>query len=304
MSAAAERLSRLLALVPWLIVNDGISMEAAARHFNISVTQLEDDLNLLICCGLPGYSHAELVDIQFWDDGLIHVLDPQTIGRPLRLSGDEATALLVALRMLEQIPGDHDRSALLSATVRITEAVGGAVDESVVVDAGVDARFADVVSAAIAGGDDLEIHYGGASDAVSARTIAPLRTVSHDGRTYLEAYCRSAEAVRTFRMDRLIRAQVVPSGGPVPGDAPTPEPGAPEMQAQVRVSAPWVAEALGACGPTVIEDGRIIVSVPVYDQVWLVRSILAMGGEAEVLTPAALRQAVSDAAAAALASYA
>ena len=314
MTTSAERLSRLLALVPWLRVNDGISMDEAAAHFGVSVTQLEDDLNLLICCGLPGYTHAELIDIQFWDDGIIHVLDPQTIGEPMRLSADEATALLIALRLLAQIPGDHDREALVSATVRLQEAVGG-VDSGVIVDAGVDAGIAATIAAAILAGEDLTIEYGAASDQVTQRAVHPLRTVSHAGRTYLEAYCRSAEAVRTFRVDRLLSARAVASAGPIPVPAAPGDmrPGDASMQdaqahgaqwATLAVTAPWAAEVLGLLDQAVGPDGRITGRIPVYDRAWVVHTVLGLAGAAELLEPQALRREVGRAAAAALASYA
>ena len=72
---AGARLSRLLAVVPWLAANDGVSIAEAARHFGVTEKQLSDDLWLLICTGRPGHLHGDLVDIQFWDeDGSIHVL--------------------------------------------------------------------------------------------------------------------------------------------------------------------------------------------------------------------------------------
>lgn len=304
MTTSAERLSRLLALVPWLRVNDGISIDEAAAHFGVSVTQLEDDLNLLICCGLPGYSHAELIDIQFWDDGIIHVLDPQTIGEPMRLSAEEATALLIALRLLAQIPGDHDRASLTAATLRLQEAVGG-VDAGVVVDAGVDPDASAAIAMAIERGTDLRITYGGASDEVTERTVHPLRTISHGGRTYLEAYCRSAEAVRTFRVDRLISAHGVPSAGPVDARADQPRDPAPDAPwATIAVSAPWAGEVLGLTAAERASDGRLTGRIPVYDPAWVVHTVLGLGGAAEVLEPENLRLEVAQAAASALASYA
>ena len=304
MTTSAERLSRLLALVPWLRVNDGITMDAAAAHFGVSVAQLEDDLNLLICCGLPGYTHAELIDIQFWDDGIIHVLDPQTIGEPMRLSADEATALLIALRMLAQIPGDHDREALVRATLRLQESVGG-VDSHVIVDAGVDPEASAVIAAAIAHGDDLRIEYGGASDQVTQRMVHPMRTLSYAGRTYLEAYCRSAEAVRTFRVDRLLSVERAPTAGPVP-EAPLAEGGGgvDVPWASIAVAAPWAAEALGLQDAQGAADGRLTGRIPVHDRTWVVHAVLGLGGAAEVLGPADLRREVAHAAATALASYA
>ena len=110
---AASRLSRLLALVPWLTANPGVTVDEAAAHFDVSADQLEKDLFLLICTGRPGHFHDDLVDIQFWDeDRRITVLDPQSLDRPLRLSPDEAASLLVALRVLAQLPGVSDRDAV------------------------------------------------------------------------------------------------------------------------------------------------------------------------------------------------
>ena len=120
---AATRLSRLLALVPWLSAHEGVTIDEAAAHFDVTPDQLQNDLWLLICTGRPGHQHGDLVDIQFWDeDGRITVVDAQTLDRPLRLSPDEAASLLVALRVLAQVPGPHDRAALAA---RHEQARGG-----------------------------------------------------------------------------------------------------------------------------------------------------------------------------------
>ncbi len=42
------------------------------------------------------------------------VSQAESIGRPLRLAVDEASALLVALRMLAEVPGLEDRSAMVT----------------------------------------------------------------------------------------------------------------------------------------------------------------------------------------------
>jgi proteasome accessory factor C len=103
---STERLARLLALVPWLRANDGITIEQAAEHFGVSADQLTTDLWQLIVCGIPGYGPDQLVDIQFWDDDRIHVIDAIALDRPLRLTGEEVAALHVALRVLAQVPGN------------------------------------------------------------------------------------------------------------------------------------------------------------------------------------------------------
>ena len=79
MSAAtsAERLSRMLSLVPWLIAHDGITIDEAARHFGVTPEQLEKDLWLLIVCGLPGSgpSHGRLGKILPISDSVSRTFD-------------------------------------------------------------------------------------------------------------------------------------------------------------------------------------------------------------------------------------
>ena len=89
---ASARLSRLLSLVPWLRQHDGVSVAEAAAHFGVTPEELTQDLWLTVCCGLPGHGPDQLIDIQFWDeDATIHVIDPQTLERPLRFSPGEAS---------------------------------------------------------------------------------------------------------------------------------------------------------------------------------------------------------------------
>lgn len=321
--SSAARLSRLLALVPWLVVNDGITITEAAAHFGVSPDQLERDLWLLIVCGLPGHGPDQLVDIQFWEEGRIHVLDAQTMSAPLRLSGDEAVALLVALRLLAQIPGDHDRAALLRATHRLQEAVGDLGGEpTVVVDTAGDLAVIDVLNEAILSGRDVRILYGSATrDEVTERAIEPLRITSADGRTYVEAMCRRAGAVRTFRLDRILSAALAdplsddgcaadPAESEVVDEADDAAasagvPSSPSVSARITVDADarWVLDVLTLGGIVEAPDGSISGTVLVHDPEWLVRAMLSLGGVAEVTEPESLRISVANAAQRALTAY-
>lgn len=322
--SSAARLSRLLALVPWLVVNDGITITEAAAHFGVSPEQLEKDLWLLIVCGLPGHGPDQLVDIQFWEEARIHVLDAQTMNAPLRLSGDEVVALLVGLRLLAQIPGDHDRVALLRATHRLQDAVGDLGDRStVVVDIASDSSIVEVLNEAIIRGRHVHIVYGSATrDEVTERDIEPLRITSDDGRTYVEAMCRRAGAVRTFRLDRILKAtlpdprldggiadeSIEATSDEVPRDAgfAMTAVATPSSSARIKVDgdARWVLDVLALEDIEEGADGSLFATVLVYDPEWLVRTMLSLGGIAEVTTPETLRIAVANAAERALRAYA
>lgn len=109
MSGSADRLPRLLALVPYLMSHPGAQVGEVAAVFGLSEKQLIDDLQLVWMCGLPGHTPGDLIDVS-WDGGEILIDNADTIARPLRLGIDEASALLVALRMLAAPPSWPCRS--------------------------------------------------------------------------------------------------------------------------------------------------------------------------------------------------
>jgi proteasome accessory factor C len=313
---AAGRLSRLLALVPWLSAHAGVTVEAAALHFGVTAEQLQSDLNLLICTGRPGHQHGDLVDIQFWDeDQRIYVLDPQTLARPLRLSPDEAAALLVALRVLAQVPGTHDRDALASATTKLEAAAGEALRAadglSVAVETAVDPGVAEAVARGLAERLRLHIGYVTGVDDRTERDIDPMRLLTLEGRTYLEAWCRRAEAVRTFRLDRIETIEVLDVAAEVPDDAVPVDLGAGALRPEgplvtlgLSPQVAWIAEEYPVDSVTHRADGGLEVVLPVADERWLERLLLRTGDAVTVLDRPDIAARARAEAAAALAAYA
>lgn len=54
MSALSTRLVRLLNMVPYFQANPRITRAEAAAELGVTAKQLEEDLNQLWMCGLPG----------------------------------------------------------------------------------------------------------------------------------------------------------------------------------------------------------------------------------------------------------
>jgi proteasome accessory factor C len=305
-ATSGERLARLLALVPWLVRNDGVTIADCAAHFNVTEEELERDLWLLVVCGTPGYGPDQLVDIDFWDEGVIHVLDPQTLERPLRLTHEESMTLLLALRMLAQLPGISDRDAIVTAAAKIEQnasEVASARFVAVQVEVLPEVRAA--VDAALIGHRELALRYAAATrDEVTERIVEPIRVLAVDGIGYLEAFCQSAGALRTFRLDRILSADV---GAPIGETVERPSPAAPEQEpvtATLRLapSARWVIDVHS--GTEVAHEGPdTLVRLPLLSLDWGVRLVLSLGGAATVREPVELRAAVADAAEAALAGY-
>ena len=308
---SADRLSRLLALVPWLIARDGVTMAECAAHFGVTEEQLDLDLWLLVVCGVPGYGPDQLVDIQFWDDGRIHVIDPQTLKHPLRLSQEEALTLLVALRMLAQVPGVEDRDAIVSAAVKLEQATSaGDSGREMAIHVPVDPQVTRVFDEALAQSREVSIRYASATkDEVTGRTIRPRRLFTIDGFSYVEAFCLSAEALRTFRLDRVLGSALGEPFPPTP-DADSAAPPAtartPRETALLAVdpSVRWIIDVHQATEAAQARpDGRTLVRLPLHSVDWGVRLVLSLRGSATVLEPAELVEAVAGAADAALAAY-
>ena len=120
--AATQRLSRLLAMVPWLVNRQGVELAEAARHFGITEQQLVKDLELLFVCGTPGHMPDDLIEAE-WDSGQVYLDNAEEIARPLRLAPDEAVALIAGLRTLADVPGLAEPSGADAA--RAADGAGG-----------------------------------------------------------------------------------------------------------------------------------------------------------------------------------
>ncbi len=98
---SAERLRRLLALVPYVVSRKVVGLAETAAAFGMTERELVDDLNLVWCVELKAPEPYCPIDLSY-EGGEIVVNQAESIARPLRLTADEASALLVALRMLQE----------------------------------------------------------------------------------------------------------------------------------------------------------------------------------------------------------
>ncbi len=311
---SVAQLGRLLALIPWLLARPGVSVDEAAAEFGVTPKQLERDLELAFMCGLPGHLPNDLIEVDF-EGGRIHVGNADTIARPLRLGVDEAVALLVGLRALTDVPGVHDRAALEATVVKLEQAAGDAAHAGDRVAVAMDpaAPVIGPLEDALGRGRRLRLrYYVPARDEVTTRDVDPMRLVVVAGRTYLEGWCRSAEDVRLFRVDRIEAADVLDVAADVPARANTrdlddgifsPSPQDQLVVVDLADSASWVAETYPTESVTTTPDGRLRVALRVADPAWITRVLMRLGDAAHVVEPVSLRADLAARAAAALAAY-
>ena len=310
-TGATERLSRLLALVPFLVAHRGLAVTEVARQFQITEAQLIKDLELIFVCGLPGHLPDDLIEAD-WESGRIYLDNAEAIARPLRLTMDEATALLVGLRALSEVPGADANPAIDSATVKLTEAAGSAAAAaqalSISLDDDRDPQVRALTEQALRQGRRLHLRYLVPDrDEVTERDVDPIRVVNLGGAWYLQGWCLRAEAPRTFRLSRVLAARITDQ----PVD--THEPAEPvDLDAMVPTSARdlvvivgldsrhrWVAEQYRPEAVQQSADG-LTARIRLWDPASIRQLALRSGGGVRVLSPLWLAQDVASQARAAL----
>lgn len=310
--ASADRLGRLLNLVPYLLARPGIAVDEAAADLGVTGRQLREDLELLWVCGLPGYGPGDLIDMAFDGDRVTITYDAG-IDRPLRLTPDEALALVVALRMLVETPGLDNRDAVGRALAKIESAAGELADAPVAVRLPGDADRLDTIRAAVQRRRALRItYYTATRDETRDRVVDPMRVLVVGGRAYLEAWCRTAAAVRRFRVDRIDGlVELDEPAAPPPQARPTDvsdgifQPGAdlPLVTLRVGRSARWITEYYPCESVRESSPDAWLVSLRVTDLAWARRLVLGLGPDVAVVAPPELAAEVREAAGAALAAY-
>ncbi len=313
---ASDRLQRLLALVPYVVSRNVVGLAETAAAFGVTERELVDDLNMLWCVELRSPDPYCPIDLSY-EGGEIVVSEAESIDRPLRLGVDEASALLVALRMLAEVPSLEDRSALSRTIAKLEAAAGeaGAVSAQVAVQ--VDDHGASTVLAqirdALDRGRRLHLsYYVPGRDEATERDVDPMRLLVVEGRAYLEGWCLRAEAVRLFRLDRVLALAVLDQAASVPAQAeprdvdqglfrPSADDAAVELE--LSVAGRWVAEYYPCERVEELDDGRLRVGLRTPDTRWVRRLALRLGEDGRVISPPELAAQVREDASAALAQY-
>ena len=212
---------------------------------------------------------------------------------------------------------DRDGDAVARLIAKIEDAAGaaGAASSQMTIEIdhpdarGLTARLDGALSA----GKRVHLRYYVPSrDEATERDVDPMRLLVVEGRTYLEGWCRRAEGVRLFRLDRVLSVDVLDVPAEVPETAEpvdvdeglfTASPSDVLAELEVGPAARWIAEYYPCESVTELADGWLRIGLRTPDTAWLRRRVLRLGEDARVVSPAALADEVRSAAAAALAQY-
>lgn len=302
-----DRLTFLLALVPYLLDNDGVAVAQAAQHFGVDAQRIRDAVHLIAVSGVPGetkaYQPNDLFDID-WDR--FETLDEIAITHGVaiddspRFSAREAAALIAGLQYVAALPANADVEAVATLTAKLQRAANGA-PAAVAVEGGTDARLG-LVRDAVGTGAVLAFDYLNGRGERERRSVEPLRIESVDESWYLRGWDRSRRALRTFRLDRMRDPVVDAAAIPMrPDDLDLPErifqPSKQDRAVTIELpeaAVPLLADYLG--DRPVLErsprEGRVRTRLRIAHLHGLKRLVAGRAGLVEVLEPADARETV------------
>lgn len=300
MSGSLEQVSRLLTLVPLLHSRESVRVDEAAALLGVPAAQVRKDLHVLFMCGTPGGMPDDLidVDVEALDeaDGIIRVSNADYLARPLRLTPVEASALLVALRVLREESDAVPAEVVDRTMAKLEAALGSAGGQIAIHDAGDRLERGRTVALAEAcerGRQVRLIYHVPARDSETERIVDPHALIEVSGASYLHAWCHRAQAPRLFRLDRIQSLDVLDSsvqtspddlpdlsGGFFPADS-----GAHEVEVVLDAEVAWVPEYYDVEVIDRHHDGSQVIRMRVGDRQWIERLLLRLAPHARVTHP-------------------
>jgi predicted DNA-binding transcriptional regulator YafY len=298
-----NRIDRLTAII--LLLQGGRrTASEIARRFEISKRTVFRDIEALCEMGVPIITESGPLGG--------YTLMPDYSLAPLQLTLREALLLRLALSSVSQLadtPFKQERESLLAKMQALIPTQHQQDTEHLLQTVHLDVPirkyatpFIELLIECARSGQWLQISYR-SERGTSQQTILPRRLYSTAGFWYCEAYSFERQAERTYRVDRFVEAHEIQAPqhlAPSQPGLPYGHPSHPEVRIQLTARGVLVMERdpqLGDAIQLTGEDGGLLCfRCPPSEYDWLVRTLLSLGPDAEVLAPHVLRERVQQAA--------
>jgi len=287
---AADRMRRLLAVIPWVSGRGEVALSEISGRFDYPIDRLRRDLTEVVqFVGVHPYTPDMLIEVYLDDENeRVSFALADYFTSPLRLTPEEGLSLVSAgLGLLGSSAGEDSalERALHKVADRFDVSLGDQLDVSL---GGADPVVIDQAMGAVQSQHCLTIdYYSLHRGETTSRTIEPHRVFSEQGEWYVRGFCRLAQEVRTFRLDRVMALSIEnetfePVESPNAGTFAASEDDI-RVTLSLAPSAAWVAEAFPVEAVKRTKSS-MHVTLAVSSLRWLERLLLQLGDQAEVLT--------------------
>tara|TARA_X000001036_G_scaffold96313_1_gene89096 strand:+ start:420 stop:1403 length:984 start_codon:yes stop_codon:yes gene_type:complete len=206
---SAERIKRLLAVLPWIESQNGPYLEEVAARFDYPQRELIEDLeNVVFFVGVYPFTPDCLIEVSITEER-VWVRYADWFRQPMKLSKKELTALRAAGEALIDFGGlltneIEDELGPLERALTKLSVFGGGSENLLEIKLATPTKHLLDVQNSIKYKTVIQIEYlAGSRNEISSRKIEPEKILANGGKWYVQAYCKSSSAVKTFRVDRI-----------------------------------------------------------------------------------------------------
>lgn len=241
-----DRVSLLLALVPYLQQHGRVSVSDAASHFRVPPATLRKLAVFLGTAGVPGetgtYQHEDLFDIN-WDALEFHdeLELIQTVGveDTPRFTSSQAAALLAGLNSISLLLTPEEAAVAASAARKLGQStLSEQPTLSFTEESDPHQETLQLIRRAITSGTQLRFSYRNQTGDVTQRTVDPHHLMQRRNIWYVSAWCHMRESQRLFRvgyMTEVSQTQSAQQHTVSANEAPEDHPVQPEISAEVLI---------------------------------------------------------------------
>ena len=285
-SRTVTRLSRILALIPYVLEHDSVDVAEVLDRFGYTPGQLSRDLDTVFVCGLPGYGPGDLMEAYIVDDEVI-IDAADYFTRAPRLTSTEALGLLAA--GMTVMGTGQGTSALRSAVDKLAKVVVPDAEPALSVDVLEETPYVSALRKAAAGGRVARITYRSVGkEQTTERDIEPWAVFHTMGRWYVIGHCRLVDGERTFRIDRIRTMETLdetfdpPETTVTPGVGYSPSDGDIAALIDLSPEARWVLEyyPVEVVGES---DGETRIRFWAPDPEVIARLLIRLGGSGRLI---------------------
>lgn len=282
--------SRLFQIVYYLLDKGQATAPELAALFEVSVRTIYRDIDALSAAGIPIYAEAGR-------NGGIRLMNDFVLDQAV-LSGEEKQEILAALQSINitRNIGESQTLRKLSALFHLPSENWLEIDFSRWGNQGFDKEKFELLKAAVIHCRQVRIRYAGADGAVGDRTVQPCRLVYKARAWYLKAFCMEKQAIRTFKLNRILELTLLEEGFERYSIPAEPEDSV-EDYPMVTLRFPKemayrVYDEFERNQIRTEENGDLTASARMPQDAWLIGFLLSFGAQVEILSPAYLREEI------------
>jgi predicted DNA-binding transcriptional regulator YafY len=283
---------RLFQIVYYLLERGRATASELAEKLEVSVRTIYRDIDALSAAGIPVYAETGR-------NGGFCLMDHFVLDKAL-FSEKERKEILAALQSLKAAPNIRIEDTLgkLSAVFGVPSEDWLEVDFSGWGNPQDDRKKFETLKTAVIRRKAVQITYAGSCEKIRARKIYPLKLAYRSKAWYVKAYCARKNDYRTFKLNRILELEMLDesfSGFSFPEEKDLSQE---EYEAVVlRFSGEAAYRVYDEFDRTDIarqENGDLLVSARVPQDMWLIGFLLSFGSQVEIAEPAGVRKAVAE----------